>query len=221
MSGSPGAGNLDEVSTDRRAHRRPHRKEPPMTTESRQRQDTAIPTQRTEQEQAMTDAIRSGDNETVLRILSTSVALLPQDGDDDGEPQPEGTISLPMIEHEGNSYIAIFTSETALIAAGGDPGSAVSLPLAELAASWPSDELWMAVNPATEDGISLPPDVVNALPVYAMSAEQGDGSPPDAMASDGGHSGESGQTAQTEAAAQAAAEQPDDTAGRNRSDDSG
>jgi hypothetical protein len=188
-----------------------------MTTESRERQDTAVPTQRTEQEQAMTDAIRSGDNETVLRILSTSVALLPQDGADDDEPQPEGTISLPMIEHEGNSYIAIFTSETALIAAGGDPGSAVSLPLAELAASWPSDELWMAVNPATEDGISLPPDVVNALPVYAMSAEQAGGSNPDAVAGDG-----SGQSGQSEATAQASAEPAaDDTADRTTSDGGG
>jgi hypothetical protein len=184
-----------------------------MTTDAREQQTTAIhEADRSEQDQAMADAIRSGDNETVLRILSTSVALLPQDGSEDGEPQPEGTISLPMIEHEGNSYIAIFTSETALIAAGGDPESAVSLPLAELAASWPSDELWMAVNPATEDGISLPPDVVNALPVYAMSADQPDGRAPEAMGSDG-------QSSESEPTAQASAEQDGgDNSGRDRSD---
>jgi hypothetical protein len=179
-----------------------------MTTDAREQQTTAIQeAERPNQDQAMADAIRSGDNETVLRILSTSVALLPQDGSDDGEPQPEGTISLPMIEHEGNSYIAIFTSETALIAAGGDPESAISLPLAELAASWPSDELWMAVNPATDDGISLPPDVVNALPVYAMSAEQSDGRSPEATG------GADGQSSASEPVPQAPAEQGGDSSG--------
>jgi hypothetical protein len=187
-----------------------------QTEQQTEQQTTAIQqAERSEQDQAMADAIRSGDNETVLRILSMSVALLPQDGSEDGEPQPEGTISLPMIEHEGNSYIAIFTSETALIAAGGDPESAISLPLAELAASWPSDELWMAVNPATEDGISLPPDVVNALPVYAMSAEQPEGRSTEAAGSDG-------QSGESEPAAQASADQGDgDNSERDRSDGGG
>ena len=38
------------------------------------------------------------------------------------------------------------------------------------AANWPSDELWLAVNPGTEDGLTLPPDAVSSLPVYADGA---------------------------------------------------
>ena len=34
-------------------------------------------------------------------------------------------------------------------------------------ANWPSDELWLAVNPGTEDGLTLPPDAVQSLPIYA------------------------------------------------------
>ena len=38
------------------------------------------------------------------------------------------------------------------------------MPLAQLAAGWPDDDLWLAVDPATEAGVSLPPDLVRALP---------------------------------------------------------
>jgi hypothetical protein len=40
----------------------------------------------------------------------------------------------------------------------------VSVPLVELAAGWPDDDLWMAVDPASEQGLTLPPDVVRLLP---------------------------------------------------------
>jgi hypothetical protein len=37
----------------------------------------------------------------------------------------------------------------------------------QLAANWPSEDVWLAVNPASEDGLGLPADVVRALPVFA------------------------------------------------------
>ncbi len=61
----------------------------------------------------------------------------------------------------------MFTSEEALKEAGADPEPAVRLPLAELAASWPAEDLWLAVNPGSEDGMTLPPEAVQALATFA------------------------------------------------------
>jgi hypothetical protein len=105
----------------------------------------------------------------VLRELATSIALLPQAPPPEGEEQPEGAIALPVIEQDGRRYVPVFTSEEALRSAGADPGSALRIPIAQLAANWPSDDIWLAVNPASEDGLGLPPDVVRTLPVFAGS----------------------------------------------------
>ncbi|GAA2803812.1 SseB family protein [Saccharopolyspora taberi] len=122
---------------------------------------------RTQAEDAVAD-----ETEAVLQELATSVALLPQAPAEEGEEQPEGAISIPVIEQEGQQYIPVFTSEEALREAGADVESAVELPIAELAANWPSDEMWLAVNPASEDGIGLPAEVVRMLPVYAGSSDE-------------------------------------------------
>ena len=53
-----------------------------------------------------------------------------------------------------------------MAAAAPDIEDAVSVNAAELAANWPSDDLWLAVNPGTEDGLTLPPDAVRSLPAY-------------------------------------------------------
>jgi hypothetical protein len=108
------------------------------------------------------------DPEAVLRTLAASVALLPQSPRQEGDPEmPEGAIALPVIEQDGRQFIPVFTSEDALQAAGADLDSALRIPIAELAASWPSDDLWLAVNPSSEQGLALPPDLVRALPVFA------------------------------------------------------
>jgi hypothetical protein len=114
------------------------------------------------------------DTAAVLHRLATSIALLPQAPPAEGEEPPEGAIALPVIEQDGRRYIPVFTSEESLRAAGADPGTAVRIPVAQLAANWPSDDVWLAVNPASSEGLGLPPDVVRALPVFAG---QGDGSP--------------------------------------------
>ncbi|MFD0489281.1 SseB family protein [Saccharopolyspora spinosporotrichia] len=94
---------------------------------------------------------------------------------EEGEEQPEGTVALPVIEQEGQKYIPVFTSEEALEEAGADVSTAIRVPLAELAANWPSEDMWLAVNPASENGIGLPPDVVRMLPVFAGGASGADG----------------------------------------------
>jgi hypothetical protein len=129
-----------------------------------------------------TDAQEAAESAAFLRELATSIALLPQAPPAEGEERPEGAIALPVIEQDGRRYIPVFTSEESLRAAGADPGTAVRIPVAQLAANWPSDDVWLAVNPASEEGLGLPPDVVRALPVFAG---QGggvtfDGTPPHA-----------------------------------------
>jgi hypothetical protein len=119
-------------------------------------------------EEAISSGMQAGDNAAVLRALATSVALLPQAPPAEGEERPEGAIALPVIEQDGQRYIPVFTSEEALRAAGADPGTAVRIPVAQLAANWPNEDVWLAVNPASEAGLGLPPDVVRALPVFAV-----------------------------------------------------
>jgi hypothetical protein len=108
------------------------------------------------------------DAEALLQNLATSIAFLPQDGMADGQTPPDGAIAIPVIEQEGTQYVPVFTSEEALVAAGADPAPAVGLPLAELAANWPSEELWLAVDPGSENGLTVPPEAIQALAAYAQ-----------------------------------------------------
>ncbi len=109
------------------------------------------------------------DPQVVLHDLANSTALLPQ-AMPEGEEPPEGAIALPVIEQDGTQYVPVFTSEEALRAAGADPSTALQLPIAQLAATWPGENLWLAVNPATPEGLAIPPEVVRALPGFVHPA---------------------------------------------------
>jgi hypothetical protein len=109
------------------------------------------------------------DTQALLEALASSIALLPQENLSEEDAPPEGSIAIPVIEQDGTHYVPVFTSAEALAAAGADPEPAVQLPLAELAASWPSPELWLAINPGSEDGITLPPEGVQALAAFAAT----------------------------------------------------
>jgi hypothetical protein len=104
--------------------------------------------------------------QALLRELATTVALLPQEAPLEGEERPEDAIALPVIEQDGTQYIPVFTSEDALQAVGADPVAALRLPLAQLAVSWPGEDLWLAINPGSEDGLTLPSEVVQSLPRF-------------------------------------------------------
>jgi hypothetical protein len=109
----------------------------------------------------------------LLRELAGSTALLPQAPPVEGEqPQAEDAIALPVIEQDGTHYVPVFTTEEKMRAAGADPETALSVPLAGLAAGWPGEELWLAIDPAAEDGLALPPDAVRALPSFLEGAGQ-------------------------------------------------
>ena len=108
----------------------------------------------------------AGDTDAVMRAVAASEVVVPQTADASETDLPDGSISLPVIEQDGTSYVPVFTSESTMAAAAPDIDEAVSVSAAELAANWPSDDLWLAVNPGTDDGLSLPPDAVRALPDY-------------------------------------------------------
>lgn len=120
-------------------------------------------------------AAEAAATQAALTDLANSVALLPQAPPVEGEEErPEGAVALPVIEHDGTRYIPVFTTENAMVEAGGDPGTAVALPIVQLAANWPADDLWLTVNPSSDDGITLPPDLVRALPVLVQGNGDGD-----------------------------------------------
>jgi hypothetical protein len=114
---------------------------------------------------AIAAGMASGDTEAVMRAVASSEVIVPVAGQ--GDVAPDGALSLPVIEQDGTSYVPVFTSETVMHEAAPDIDDAVSVPAAALGASWPSDDLWLAVNPGTEGGLTLPPDAVKSLPVYA------------------------------------------------------
>lgn len=104
------------------------------------------------------------DAEVVLQQLAASVAYVPQELPEGADQPPEGAIALPVIEQDGNQFVPVFTSPEALASAGADPTTAVEIPVVQLAMGWPSDDLWLAVDPSSPDGLTLPSDVVRALP---------------------------------------------------------
>jgi len=116
-------------------------------------------------ESAIAAGMASGDTDAVMRAVASIDVMVPQAGAADAEA-PEGALSLPVIEQDGTSYVPVFTSEATMKQAAPDIDGAVSVPVASLGANWPSDELWLAVNPGTEGGLTLPPDAVKSLPSY-------------------------------------------------------
>ncbi|MFG2530541.1 SseB family protein [Streptomyces sp. NPDC048516] len=128
-------------------------------------------------------AAEAADTQAALVELAASVALLPQAPPAEGEEErPEGAVSLPVIEQDGNRYVPVFTTENALLTAGGDLETALRIPVVDLAANWPADDLWMAVDPSSEEGLALPPDLVRALPVFSRHADDATGRPGEAGA---------------------------------------
>ncbi len=115
------------------------------------------------------------DAQIVLQQLAQSTAFVPQEQVAGADEAPEGAIALPVIEQDGQHFVPVFTSSEALASAGADPTTAVEIPVVQLAAGWPSDDLWLAVDPAGPDGLTLPADVVRALPALAGAGGDGAG----------------------------------------------
>jgi hypothetical protein len=121
-------------------------------------------------EAAIAAGMATGDTDAVMRAVASSEVMVPQAGE--AGDAADGSLSLPVIESDGTSYVPVFTSESTMNEAAPDIEDAVTVPAATLGANWPSDDLWLAVNPGTEGGLTLPPDAVKSLPVYADGDEE-------------------------------------------------
>ncbi len=119
--------------------------------------DTAV-------EARLRNALAIGDEDEALRAVASAEVVLPQADDLDDAPDE---ISLPVIEQDGTQFVPVFTSERVMSCAAPDVSVAVTVRATELAEAWPDEELWLAVNPGTSNGMALPPYVVRMLPAYA------------------------------------------------------
>ncbi|MEV4117770.1 SseB family protein [Micromonospora sp. NPDC049645] len=99
----------------------------------------------TEAEVAMRDALRANDQELYFRLLSRTDVLLPVSAPTQPGQPPAGWGTWTT---GGRTHVLAFTSAAALRACLGDhAGSNRRVPFADLAASWPNPEWWLAVNP--------------------------------------------------------------------------
>ncbi|MFI6783876.1 SseB family protein [Micromonospora sp. NPDC050276] len=99
----------------------------------------------TEAEVAMRDALRANDQELYFRLLSRTDVLLPVSAPTQPGQPPAGWGTWTT---GGRTHVLAFTSAASLRACLGDhAGSNRRIPFADLAASWPDHEWWLAVNP--------------------------------------------------------------------------
>ena len=98
----------------------------------------------TETEAALSEALRTGDQELYFRILARLDLLLPVAEEVPGrEPAGWGTWTTG-----GRTHVLAFTSVEAMRTCLSDhAGSARKVPYHDLAAAWPNEEWWLAINP--------------------------------------------------------------------------
>jgi hypothetical protein len=110
------------------------------------------------------------DNEDVsaLGALATSDVLVPDVSDPAKDNGDARVVKLPVAEQpDGRQFVPTFTSERRLVDALPSVGRFRRVPLAVLLRMWPSDELMLAVDPGTAEGITLPAEGIRALASYA------------------------------------------------------
>lgn len=98
----------------------------------------------TDAELAMRDALKSGDQDRYFQVLAHSELLLPVPAEGSGRSQTGwGTWAS-----QGRTHVLAFTSPTALRACLAEhAGTYRSMTFEELAANWPDQAWWLAVDP--------------------------------------------------------------------------
>jgi hypothetical protein len=119
-----------------------------------------------ELEAALATAVRDNDQLAAIHALEGHDLILPQaDAEQAGEQQE---VTLPVIEQDQKSYVPAFTTVEKLSASLPTVAQSVSLPAVDLAAAWPSDELWLAINPGDEaTSVALPSEAFRTLGLSA------------------------------------------------------
>jgi SseB protein N-terminal domain len=112
-------------------------------------------------EAALAAVAAGGDEDAALRAIARAQLLLPRmTAAGDIEPR---ALALPVVEQDGTGFVPIFTSQARLRAAMPEATGAVQVDAASLAARWPSDDLWLAIDPASPHAAKLPAAAVRAL----------------------------------------------------------
>jgi type III secretion system (T3SS) SseB-like protein len=115
-----------------------------------------------ELEAALASAVRDNDQSAALEALGGHDLILPQA--DAAETGEQREVTLPVIEQDEKSYVPAFTTVQKLSASLPAVTQSVSLPAVDLAAAWPSDELWLAINPGDEStSVALPSSAFRTL----------------------------------------------------------
>jgi hypothetical protein len=128
--------------------------------------DTPAPDGRLPSEAALHEIAQGGDRRAALTTLAQSEVLLPV-AEEAAETDPQ-VVQLPVYEQQdGTRLVPVFTSETRLAAAMPDVRQYRNVPMAALGGGWPSDDLWLAVDPGSPDALNLPADGVKSLPALA------------------------------------------------------
>ena len=111
-------------------------------------------------EEALAAAVSTGDEAAAVDALAGENLVLPQTEVSDDASQ----LTLPVIEHDNASYVPVFTSAVRMAQSLPDVGGSIEIPAVELARVWPSDDLWLAVNPGdASTGIALPATAMRVL----------------------------------------------------------
>lgn len=108
------------------------------------------------------------DDPTALGALATSDVLVPDVSDPARDNGDARVVRLPVAEQpDGQQFVPTFTSERRLVDALPSVGRYRRVPLAALLRTWPAGDLMLAVDPGTEEGITLPAEGVRALAALA------------------------------------------------------
>lgn len=114
---------------------------------------------------ALAAAVSDGDQSAAVAALAGQELILPQTTVGE-EGISEDQVTLPVIEQNETSYVPVFTTVQRLTDSLPGIAGSIAVSAQELAMAWPSDELWLAVNPGDQlTSVALPPDAVRSLAV--------------------------------------------------------
>ncbi|OAA28297.1 SseB protein N-terminal domain-containing protein [Frankia sp. EI5c] len=111
---------------------------------------------------------RDQDDSAALGALATSDILVPDLSDPGRDNGDARVVKLPVAEQpDGRQFVPTFTSERRLADALPGVGRYRRVPLGALLRMWPSEDLMLAVDPGTEEGLTFPAEGIRALAALA------------------------------------------------------
>ncbi|MCK9904388.1 SseB family protein [Frankia sp. Cpl3] len=108
------------------------------------------------------------DDSAALGALAVADVLVPDLSDPSRDNGDARVVKLPVAEQaDGRQFVPTFTSERRLADALPGVGRYRRVALAVLLRMWPSEDLMLAVDPGTEEGLTFPAEGIRALAALA------------------------------------------------------